>query len=159
MRRRSSAIAATLAAAVVATARGGGSGHPSTAASSSLPSSTTSPSLGTTSTSVPVVDYSSAAEVIRRLGAHGLACNSQSPLSVSQSDLRYLQTATMCTIDGEDVVIATFNRAGQRATYETIGEEGRGVIGTGFSEPRGPSRTSMPATADRIAAAIGGTPH
>jgi hypothetical protein len=136
----------------------GGSGHPSAVQSSSLSSTTTAPQSTTTS-SIPVADYASAAEVVQALGAKGLACKSETPLSLSESDLSYVQTATMCTIDGEDVVIATFKSARQRATYETIGEQGRGayphwVLGTTWA-----IATLTRATADRIAAAIGGTPH
>jgi hypothetical protein len=65
----------------------------------------------------------------------------------------------MCTIKGEEVVVAIFTNAEQRATYETIGEEGRGayphwVLGTTWA-----IATLTRATADRIVATIGGVGH
>ena len=96
---------------------------------------------------------------MKALRAKGVDCTNPTPIALTDADRKYIEIATQCAIDSELVTVGTFASAQQRATYETIGEQGRGayphwVIGTTWAVG-----TLTRAKAEQVAAAIGGTPH
>jgi hypothetical protein len=110
-------------------------------------------------TTTTATDFPDPAAVTQALAQKGVACENATPVSLTDADRTYVQTATTCTVDGEQVVVATFGNAQERATYETIGESGRGAYPHWVLRTTWAVATFKRATADRIAAVIGGTAH